>query len=76
MILTLSSSVIQQKKEPPHKHTNWDKFRENLNQMINLKLSLKSAEEVNKQAQYLTEAICKVAKNLTSTSNNIMVQET
>jgi hypothetical protein len=59
-----------------NKYTDWDKFRENLDGLIDLKIRLKTTKELDEQAQNLVDAIYIATKNSTPIPKNTLVQET
>ncbi|CAL1672343.1 unnamed protein product [Lasius platythorax] len=77
-MMTISSTVIRKKKRQvlTNKFTKCDKFREELDGLIDLKVRLKTTNELDVQAQNLVDAMHRAAKILTPTSKNTMVQET
>ncbi|KAI5697503.1 hypothetical protein M8J75_011494 [Diaphorina citri] len=69
LVLTLSSTVIIKPKPPrltTHK-TNWDAFKYYIEENVNLNLSLKTPDDVDNAAQYLTTIIQKAASFATAT---------
>lgn len=78
MIMRISATVIRKRKRQVfiNKFTDWDKFREELDGLIDLKVKLKITNELDVQAQNLTNAMHRVDKISTPTPKNTMVQET
>lgn len=75
--MMLSTTVIRRKKKLTiiNKHTNWNKFREKLDEQINLKIRLKTTRELEDQTGEFVEAICRAARASTPTPKNTMIQE-
>jgi len=75
--MTISITVIrrQRKYALTNKHTDWNKFRAELNRLIDLKVRLKTTEELGAQTQNLVNVIHKVAKNSTPVPKNALTQE-
>lgn len=64
VILTLSATITK-KPEPPKLHnvcTDWEKFREILQQETNHRIRLKSTEDIEMAIEHLTSTIHKAAK--------------
>ncbi|KMQ88042.1 rna-directed dna polymerase from mobile element jockey-like protein [Lasius niger] len=74
VMMTISSTLIKKKKRQvlTNKFTKWDKFREELDGLIDLKVRLKTTNELDVQAQNLVDAMHRAAKILTPTSKNTM----
>lgn len=76
VLLTISTTVIQKKKKTlTSKATNWDKFREELGQRIDLRVRLKTTNELEAQAASLIEAIREAAESATPDLKNTAYQE-
>lgn len=78
VLLTLSGTVIrkQRRLNLANKHTNWDKFRNELDHQIDLKVRLKTTQELDTQSQHLIEVIRKAVKNATPVPvNNTITSE-
>jgi hypothetical protein len=59
VLLTISSMLIECERPATlyTKHTDWDRFRDYLNENIELKIALKSPNDIEKAAKYITELI-------------------
>lgn len=77
VLMTISSTVKRKKKRLTltNKYTDWNKFRDELDRLIDLKVRLKTAEELNAQARNLVEVIHKAAGNSTPNPKDTLVQE-
>lgn len=75
--MLISTTVIRRKKKftITNKHTNWERFREELDKLIDLKVKLKSNREVDDQVEGLVGAIRKATKIATLMPKNITVQD-
>lgn len=75
--MTISTTVIrrQRKYALTNKHTDWGKFRAELDRLIDLKVRLKTTKELEAQTQNLVNVIHKVAKNSTPVPKDALTQE-
>lgn len=75
ILMTISTTVIRKKRKRTfvNKYTDWDKFRENLDGLISLKVRLRTTEDLD--ALYLMDAINKAAKSSTSELPDTTAQE-
>lgn len=72
IILTISSSVLL-KDNPPYlcnKYTDWDLFRQLLDQLLNLKVSLKSGDDIDNGIELFNLSVQDAARKATPTLQN------
>lgn len=76
VLMTINTNVIRKKKRQilTNKFTDWDKFREKLDKLIDLRVRLKNTNELDIQAQDLVDAVHSAAKTSTP-SKNTWVQD-
>ena len=67
VVMTLSSEVIMKKKKVKlaTKYTDWDKFRESVENSVDLKVWLKNVQELEKQATLFVEKVREAAREAT-----------
>lgn len=67
VLMNISSRVIKKQKKPTltNKYTDWDSFRNNMDELINLKIKIKTVEELELHAQNLINNIQDAAKRAT-----------
>jgi hypothetical protein len=77
LLLTISSTVTKKRKRVTltNKCTNWETFRDELDQIIELKVRLKTTQELDNQAQHLIDAIRKAASLATPVPKSDTVQD-
>lgn len=73
--MTVSTVIHKTKKLIiTNKYTNWDKFREELDKQINLKIRFKTTRKLDSQTESFVEAIRNAARKLTPIPKNQLVQ--
>ena len=78
LLLSLSTTIMKkyEKRALTSKYTNWDGFREVLDEHIKLKVSLKCPDEIDAQCEIIMEAIQKAAAAAMPERVNTTYQET
>lgn len=77
VLMTLSTLVIKKKRKLnlTNKYTDWESFREKLDNLIELKVSLKTKQELEIQAGYFINSMREAAKEATPVLGEKVVQE-
>ena len=76
-LLTLGTTVIKKPKKPnlTNKCTDWNKFRETLDDLITLQVRLKTIEELELQSKNFIEQIRAAAKQATPAVKEVTENE-
>lgn len=77
VLLTVGTSVIKKPKKQnlTNKHTDWNKFREMLSNLITLQIRLKTTEELELQSQKFIEHVRTAAKHATPVAKEVTENE-
>jgi hypothetical protein len=67
VIMTLSTEIIKKKQKPTlvSKSTDWKLFRERIDDLVKLKVRLKTTQDIDEQAERFVEIIKEAAKQAT-----------